>query len=1110
MTTFSGVQYDTLVLDGTSAGNTIYGAITDAPNSLGVGFGDTRITKSNSSQWVLAGTNTFSGPTVITGGTLQLGTGRSGQDGTLYSAANINSVSNNAALVYDIVGNQTALYSIGGSGALSMIGPGSVTLAASNSYTGATNISRGTLTVGPAGSIAQSPTIFLSGGATFDVSQVYFQLAAGQSLAGTGNYTVNGAMTADSGATIQPGASASAGTLNVGGLTLSPGSSLSYDLGLGRGQNLINVGSAFGGLTLNGGGVALTQPNGSTFGTPGTYLLMNYGSGNSVAGSPSNLSVLNPTASNTYSFTATGGSLDVTIGAPNVWNGGANPSFVWSKASNWSTGQAPANNNSIMFAGTTGLSNINDIGGLGLTAVFFSPSAGAFNISGNPIQLGGPIINSSTAAQTIGLNITLTGGTQNVNAAAGNIVLNGVIDDAGAGLGINIIGPHTVILGGANTYSGTTSAAGPLRLANPLALQNSTLNLLPGGSLTFAASSTSVSIAGLGGNGSIALTTSTGQPVALGVGGTNLSSIFGGTLSGNGSLIKQGNGTFTLAAPQTYGGATLVTGGVLQLVPAIAIAGFGANTTGATFTGDNGAWQFNSNGAAYTATPVTGGVLTLTQSTVGNSARSAFYNNPAPVQAFNASFVYKDASVNGADGVTFMLQSQGLTALGYPGGAWGYTGATLTSPGITSSVGISMNIYSGAPGGSSSVNLLEGGIVTSTAGISTSPVNIDDGDPISVSLSYDGFNNLTLSLSDTTAGTSYTKTFAGVNFAALIGSNNAYVGFSGADGGVNSTQLISNFSFKSPPNGGGGLPSNSPVTISNGSTLDMTNYQQTILSLSSTDGMGSQVLLGNGALTIANTAAGTTFDGTIAGAGGTLIVQGGKFTLTGPNTYSGVTEIVGGGTLQLATGPTGQDGSIDTTSLVSDFGTVVYNVADNRTIAYPVTGPGSLVQAGTGVLTLTATNSYIGATTIGGGTLQLGAGMAGEDGSIAGARVIDNGTLVYNLYGGESPAYVISGSGSLVLTGGTLTLSGTNSYSGGTIVESGMLVLSDNAAIADGTSLAVGDPAFFFGPAAAAGGGSAAPLTESQAATVPEPPTLALAAAAGAVLSALFRKHRRR
>ena len=475
MTTYSGSQYDTLDLDGTSTGNIIYGSISNAPSSSGLpGYGDTRITKSNTSIWVLAGTgNSSSGPTAITGGTLQLGTGISGQDGTLgYTTG----VSNTGALIFNYVGSLTGTYSISGPGSVSMIGPGGIMLTAANSYTGPTNISNGTLGLGlfngVYGSIAQSSSISLSNGTTFDVSQLNpgFQLASGQVLTGTGNYTVNGGMTVVGNSTLLPGGVASAGTLNTGGLTLNLGSKLNFDLG--SRQDLINVGTSNGGLTINGGGIGLYQADGKTaFTAAGTYVLMNYGNGNTINGSLTGLSVLDPAATNIYTFTATNGSLDVTISPPDIWNGGGGSLSVgWSNGSNWASTTAPSSGTSVMFAGTVGTTNSNNISslsGLNLTGLFFSPTAGAFNLSGNSIQLSGQIINLSTSVETIGLNILLSG-TQNVIASAGPIALNGVISDGGQGYGINVSGPGTVVLGGANIYSGTTNVTGPLRLANSL------------------------------------------------------------------------------------------------------------------------------------------------------------------------------------------------------------------------------------------------------------------------------------------------------------------------------------------------------------------------------------------------------------------------------------------------------------------------------------------------------------------------------------------------------------------------------------------------------------------------------------------------------------------
>ena len=68
--------------------------------------------------------------------------------------------------------------------------------------------------------------------------------------------------------------------------------------------------------------------------------------------------------------------------------------------------------------------------------------------------------------------------------------------------------------------------------------------------------------------------------------GNGQNTTFSGVLSSTGgSLVKQGPGTLTLAAPETYTGATVVSGGVLQLAP---LSGFGGNGAGWTLNSSNG------------------------------------------------------------------------------------------------------------------------------------------------------------------------------------------------------------------------------------------------------------------------------------------------------------------------------------------------------------------------------------------------------------------------------------------------------------------------------------------------------------------------------------------
>ena len=127
-----------------------------------------------------------------------------------------------------------------------------------------------------------------------------------------------------------------------------------------------------------------------------------------------------------------------------------------------------------------------------------------------------------------------------------------------------------------------------------------------------------------------------------------------------------------------------------------------------------------------------------------------------------------------------MLQNQGLTAPGDPGGSLGYSGSSLTTPGIAPSAGLGFNIFTGGQNGASSLYQLSGGtlvtsVPTTNSVTPSTSVNLDSGDPIKVSLSYDGSNNLTVTLSDSTAGSSYTNTFPVGSLATLIG-NTAWHG----------------------------------------------------------------------------------------------------------------------------------------------------------------------------------------------------------------------------------------------------------------------------------------------------------------------------------------------
>jgi autotransporter-associated beta strand protein len=141
---------------------------------------------------------------------------------------------------------------ISGSGDLTFTGPGTLTLNATNTYSGTTRVNAGTLVLGSSGSIGNSAGVSLASGASFNVSTVSggFILGATQNLSGGGTITGN---TIISG-THTPGFSPGVQTFE-NNLSYTAGSSAVWELIddslAGRGTNYdgINVG---GNLSFSG------------------------------------------------------------------------------------------------------------------------------------------------------------------------------------------------------------------------------------------------------------------------------------------------------------------------------------------------------------------------------------------------------------------------------------------------------------------------------------------------------------------------------------------------------------------------------------------------------------------------------------------------------------------------------------------------------------------------------------------------------------------------------------------------------------------------------------------------------------------------------------------
>lgn len=211
------------------------------------------------------------------------------------------------------------------------------------------------------------------------------------------------------------------------------------------------------------------------------------------------------------------------------------------------------------------------------------------------------------------------------------------------------------------------------------------------------------------------------------------------------------------------------------------------------FNSARNGWSYQLTGTGAGGAGMSNNAVTLTDN-VGNTIGACFLSNRIDVTSFTAQFVYQLAvgAGNGADGVTFCIQNdpRGVTAIGGGGGALGYSG-------ITPSVALALNIYAPNTRG---INLLQNGVLpTAGAGAFAPILPVDLGgvaNPIQVNIIYSG-GNASATFRDLVTSTTYSTNFP-INIPSIIGGNQAYVGFSGADGGVFSTQVISNFTM-SPP-----------------------------------------------------------------------------------------------------------------------------------------------------------------------------------------------------------------------------------------------------------------------------------------------------------------------
>jgi autotransporter-associated beta strand protein len=1049
----------TVVLNNTN-GNYFYGgAVITSGATLNI-----------SSMWSLGGAN-YSGGLTFNNGTLQYNTILMPGTGGTYQDIAVNSAATPVAQAVSFAGNATIDVNghnvtyvnpvgNGGSGMLtvaSSTGTGVLTLQGADTYTGGTTVSNGLLSV-----INTTGSGTGTGGVT---------VTTGGTLEGTG--IITGVVTNLSGGIVAPGALASGngtiGSLTVGGLNLNPGSVCNFAFNSTPANDHIVV-STPGGLTLNGGALNLYQSGGTiAYITPGTYNLIQYSGaigGTGLDSTWTTLSAGNPHVANAqaglaYTFNTNGGWLNVTISIAGVvasWTNDVNGN--WSDATKWSSNpnvpHSPSDSATFGVGSsvrTVTLDANETVGGIFLTNAHSFVIANAGKTLTLDNQGGGAAISvGAGTANTIQTAVALNDNLQVSVVGGQSLAVSGIISNKpSVNKTLTVNGAGTTILYGANTYGPSAGSVGTI-LSGGGILQVGNNSALGAGDLSITASSTvQAGINGLNVGNNVAL--ASGTTTTVDNNGNNLT--LGGGITGNGALLKIGNGTLTLNGNNTYSGNTTINAGALNITSPNSVAntptiflnggdllgsgtfainnniGIGLTTGGATTTAlldAAGGQTFMVNGSINSAGNT--GVNSLTvNSGAGNSGTLVLsgtntFNGPTTlangVLQIASPLALQNSTLNYNTGMLLFDPSITYTAIGGLNGTNTSIGLTnLTGAAVTLTVGNNNDngLYSSIVSGSGS--LTKAGAGTQTIGFGGSG-----------GASYSGIttvNDGTLIL----GGTGNTTDPGNLDVSGIGGPAAFYV--------ANSATVTINGMMELAYDGGAGYPYVSSLTVQNNASVSAASLS--FGNGSRVPGNSSVTLQDQGTLSVANAFDLNDSIGSITQTtyfnlnGGTATV--GNFLSTDGAAGAHQSQInFNGGVLAANTGDPGGSYFLPAlaglTAAIGSGGAIINPNGYNITIAAPLvhgsgTPDGGLTLNGSGSLTLNGVNTYTGNTTITNGTLALG-----SSGSINNSQHINVGNGGVLDVSAKNGFTLVTGQALSNLTS-TATLAGSISTSTGTM-----------------------------------------------------------------------------
>ncbi|EAO0152677.1 autotransporter-associated beta strand repeat-containing protein [Salmonella enterica] len=925
----------------------------DFANNIG---GTGSVVKSGDKTLTLSGTNSYTGGTTISGGTLvannveALGTG---------------DVTNNATLELNTGGDFDN--AISGSGQVVKSGDKTLTLSGANSYSGATTISGGTL-------IATHVNALGTGAIDNRASLL---------LDASGQFTVTD-LTTESGGNTEIGAGS---TLQATTLTQKSDSTLTINLDSNTADPVIHAASQVslaGTLDITGVGDVLDSDPASTDDLD-TFTLI--ASDKTIAGDFEKLTVAGMDA-DLADFITVDGRIDDT-----------GKQYELTTALTWYADRDDAVTDA---HGTFNLTNAD--GSFAVNTVLENVDATLDPASATGWD-GTSLIKQGAGTLILNAENTYTGGT---TISGGTLVATNV-DALGSG---DVTDDATLELNTGGTFDNAISGSGQVVKSGDDVLTLSGANSYSGGTLISDGTLVASNVEALG----------TGDVTDDAVLELNTGGDFDNAISGSGQVVKSGDDVLTLSGANSYSGGTLISDGTL-VASNVEALGTGDVTDDATLELNTGGDFINNIGGTGRVEKSGDDKLTLSGSNTytGGTLISSGTLVASNVEALGTGDVTDNATLELNTSGTFDNAISGSGQVVKSGdkmltlsGANSYSGGTLISDGTL----VASNVESLGTGdvtNNATLELNTGGDFTNN--ISGSGQVVKSGDD---ALALSGANSYT-------GGTL-------ISSGTLVATNVDALG--SGDVTDNATlELNTGGTFDNAISGSGQVvkSGDKTLTLSGSNTYTGgTLISDGTLVASNVEALGTGDVTDNATLEL-NTSG--TFDNVISGSGQVVKSGDDALTLSGSNTYRGGTTISGGTLVATSVEALG-------TGDVTDNATLALNTGGD--FINNIGGTGRVEKSGDQTLTLSGANSYTGGTLISSGTL-----VASNVNALGSGDVTDNAVLELNTGGTFDNA--ISGSGQVEKSGdGTLTLSGSNTYTGGTLISDGTLVASNVEALGSG------------------------------------------------------------